>query len=179
MQLQVLQKWWMWSPCYRRFILFQCTRTRLVKRITRGFCLLNNLSTWTLPPDRIVFGFFLVDSWEDSTESWHYPFTFVITQARPVFVSLWAWAGNEHKPNLNSKSGSRTCRTKLDLSPSQTPAVGRWPGGCPSPNLARVTSIYPCYPCYPNLSMLSMDPCIHVSCTYRPHILYKSATPPD
>ena len=97
MQLQVLQKWCM---CYRRFILFQCTRTRLVKRITRGFCLLNNLSTWTLPPDRIVFGFFLVDSWEDSTESWHCPFTFVITQARPVFVSLWAWAGNEHKPNL-------------------------------------------------------------------------------
>ena len=62
--------------------------------------MLNNLSTWTLPPDRIVFGFFLVDSWEDSTESWHCPFTFVITQARPVFVSLWAWAGNEHKPNL-------------------------------------------------------------------------------
>ena len=135
MQLQVLQKWCM---CYRRFILFQCTRTRLVKRITRGFCLLNNLSTWTLPPDRIVFGFFLVDSWEDSTESWHCPFTFVITQARPVFVSLWAWAGNEHKPNLNSKSGSRTCRTKL--------AAPEWRES--TPNLAQVTypyiSIYPC-----------------------------------
>ena len=96
MQLQVLQKWCM---CYRRFILFQCTRTRLVKRITRGFCLLNNLSAWTLPPDRIVFGF-LSTLGRTAQLSWHCPFTFVITQARPVFVSLCAWAGNEHKPNL-------------------------------------------------------------------------------
>ena len=128
MQLQVLQKWCM---CYRRFILFQCTRTRLVKRITRGFCLLNNLSAWTLPPDRIVFGF-LSTLGRTAQLSWHCPFTFVITQARPVFVSLWAWAGNEHKPNLNSKSGSRTCRTKL--------AAPEWRES--TPNLVQVTYPY-------------------------------------
>ena len=120
-----------------QIILFQCTRTRLVKRITRGFCLLNNLSAWTLPPDRIVFGF-LSTLGMTAQLSWHCPFTFMITQARPVFVSLWAWAGNEHKPNLNSKSGSRTCRTKL--------AAPEWRES--TPNLAQVTypyiSIYPC-----------------------------------
>ena len=112
---------------------------------------------------RIVFGF-LSTLGRTAQLSWHCPFTFMITQARPVFVSLWAWAGNEHKPNLNSKSGSRTCRTFLRVRPQ------RWAGGCPrresTPNLAQVTSIYPCYPCYPNLSMLSMYPCMYLSATY-------------
>ena len=52
--MQPLLNWCMCSPCYWLFICFQCTRARLVKRIpvTRGFCWPNNLSSWTLPPDR-------------------------------------------------------------------------------------------------------------------------------
>ena len=129
--------------------------------------MLNNLSAWTLPPDRIVFGF-LSTLGRTAQLSWHCPFTFMITQARPVFVSLWAWAGNEHKPNLNSKSGSRTCRTKLDLSPSQTPAVGRWvpqSGG----NQLRIWLRL-----HPYIHVIQRIHVIHVS--MYPCILYLSAT---